>query len=75
MKDNEKKILDAQDTVSDSSQKGRNVSNAAQRRGINMAAGERVQKKTQVFEGATPGSAMTNEYYVVVDKMERSSER
>lgn len=68
MKDNEKKILDAQDTVSDSSQKGRNVSNAAQRRGINMAAGERVQKKTQVFEGATPGSAMTNEYYVVVDK-------
>ena len=68
MKDNEKKILDAQDTVSDSSQKGRNVSNAAQRRGINMVAGERVQKKTQVFEGATPGSAMTNEYYVVVDK-------
>ena len=68
MKDNEKKILDAQDTVSDSSQKGCNVSNAAQRRGINMAAGERVQKKTQVFEGATPGSAMTNEYYVVVDK-------
>ena len=68
MKDNEKKILDAQDTVSDSSQKGRNVSNAAQRRGLNVSAGERVQKKTQVFEGATPGSAMTNEYYVVVDK-------
>ena len=68
MKDNEKKILDAQDTVSDSSQKGRNVSNAAQRRGVNVSAGERVQKKTQVFEGATPGSAMTNEYYVVVDK-------
>ena len=68
MKDNEKKILDAQDTVSDSSQKGRNVSNAAQRRGLNTTAGERVQKRTQVFEGATPGSAMTNEYYVVVDK-------
>lgn len=68
MKDNEKKILDAQDTVSDSGQKGRNVSNAAQRRGLNTTAGERVQKRTQVFEGATPGSAMTNEYYVVVDK-------
>lgn len=68
MKDNEKKILDAQDTVADASGKGRNVARAASRRGVNLSAGERVEARTQVVGTGSAGNMMTNTYHVVVDK-------
>jgi hypothetical protein len=68
MKDNEKKILDAQDTVTDASGKGRNVNRAASRRGVNLSAGERVEARTQVVGTGSAGNAMTSTYHVVVDK-------
>lgn len=68
MKDNEKKILDAQDTVTNASGKGRNVNRAASRRGVNLSAGERVEARTQVVGTGSAGNVMTSTYHVVVDK-------
>lgn len=68
MKDNEKKILDAQNTVTDASGKGRSVNRAASRRGVNLSAGERVEARTQVVGTGSAGNVMTSTYHVVVDK-------
>src|SRR3712207_3324622 len=62
MKDNEKKIRDAQDTAADASGKGRNVNRAASRRGVNLSAGERVEARTQVVGTGSVGNVMTNTY-------------
>ena len=68
MKDNEKKILDAQDTVTDASNKKRNVRNAAARRGVNLNNGERIDSQTQVVGTASSGQVFTNTIDVVVNK-------
>lgn len=68
MKDNEKKILDAQDTITDASGKGRSVNRAASRRGVNLSAGERVEARTQVVGTGSAGNVTTSTYHVVVDK-------
>ncbi|ERK40362.1 hypothetical protein HMPREF9135_0429 [Segatella baroniae F0067] len=68
MKANEKKILNAQDTIDDATEKSRNVQNAAARRGVDLAAGEHVEARTQMVGTGSSGAVMTNTYHVVVDK-------
>lgn len=66
MKANEKKILDAQSTIDDATQKGRNVSAAATRRGVNMGAGERVEVHSEIADYGSAQAVKTT--YNVVDK-------
>lgn len=68
MKANEKEILNAQDTVDDASKKRHRVNQAASRRGVKLAEGERVERRTQFVGTSSAGNVMTNSYNVVVDK-------
>lgn len=68
MKVNERKILDLEDVVDDSERKKGNVNNAASKRGVNLAAGERVESRTQTVGSSITGYTQTNTYSVVVDK-------
>lgn len=47
MKANEKEILNAEDAIEDAAKKRKNVGKAAQKRGVNLKKGERVERRTQ----------------------------
>lgn len=68
MKANEKEILDAEDAIDDAAQKHKNVGAAAQRRGVNLKNGERVERRTQTVGTGSTGYVMSNDYFVVVNK-------
>lgn len=68
MKANEKEILDAEDAIGDAAQKHKNVGAAAQRRGVNLKNGERVERRTQTVGTGSTGYVMSNDYFVVVNK-------
>lgn len=66
MVENQRKILDLEDTRDDARQKQHNVNNAANRRGLKK--GERVESRTQYVGTSSAGVVQTNTYYVIVDK-------
>ena len=68
MKANEKEILNAEDAIEDASKKRKNVGTAAQKRGVNLKKGERVERRTQTVGTGSVGNVMSNDYFVVVDK-------
>ena len=68
MKANEARILDAQDTIRDASAKQQRVAGVASKRGVNFAAGERVERVTQTAGAGFSGEVQTITVNVVVDK-------
>lgn len=68
MKANEKEILNAEDAIEDAAKKRKNVGKAAQKRGVNLKKGERVERRTQTLGSGSAGNVMSNDYFVVVDK-------
>ena len=68
MKANEARILDAQDTIRDASAKQQRVAGVASKRGVNFAAGERVERVTQTAGAGFSGEVQTLTVNVVVDK-------
>lgn len=68
MKANEKEILNAEDAIEDAAKKRKNVGKAAQKRGVNLKKGERVERRTQTVGSGSAGNVMSNDYFVVVDK-------
>lgn len=68
MKANEKEILNAEDAIEDAAKKRKNVGTAAQKRGVNLKKGERVERRTQTLGSGSAGNVMSNDYFVVVDK-------
>ena len=68
MKANEARILDAQDTIRDASAKQQRVAGVASKRGVNFAAGERVERISQTAGAGFSGEVQTITVNVVVDK-------
>lgn len=68
MKANEARILDAQDTIRDASAKQQRVAGVASKRGVNFAAGERVERVSQTAGAGFSGEVQTITVNVVVDK-------
>lgn len=66
MVENQRKILDLEDTRDDARQKQTNVNNAASRRGLKQ--GERVESRTRAVGTGSSGAVMTSTYYVIVGK-------
>lgn len=65
---NQEKILSSELTEEDARQKQRNVRNAAKGRGVDMDAGEHVEKRFLTVGTSSLGTVQSSTYYVVVDQ-------